>query len=126
MKKLAVTKVHAIVGWALCGLVMYAGMATTSMGNAVIIHLIAAPIIFWALSTLYFKRFDYFSPVSVAAIFVAVVICLDVIIVALIIERSFEMFRSPLGTWIVFALIFLATWLTGVNIRSRRPKTLGS
>lgn len=126
MKKLAVTKVHAILGWALCGLVMYAGMATTSMGNAVIIHLIAAPIIFWALSTLYFKRFDYFSPVSVAAIFVAVVICLDVIIVALIIERSFEMFRSPLGTWIVFALIFLATWLTGVNIRSRRPKTLGS
>jgi hypothetical protein len=120
VKHMAITKIHAIIGWILCGLVMYVGMATTSMGNAIIIHLIAAPIIFWALSTIYFKKFDYFSPIHTALIFVAVVISLDIIIVAIIIERSFDMFRSPLGTWIVFALIFLATWLTGHRIRGRK------
>lgn len=120
VKHMAVTKVHALIGWALCGLVMYIGMAITSMENAVIIHLVAAPIIFWALATLYFRKFDYFSPLHVAAVFAAVVIFLDVVVVALLIERSFEMFRSPLGTWVVFALIFLVTWLTGIGIRRHR------
>ena len=49
-----------------------------------------------------------------AAMFVAIVIFLDVFVIALLIERSFEMFRSVLGTWLPFALIFLATWLTGM------------
>jgi hypothetical protein len=126
VKHMAITKMHAIVGWGLCGLVMYAGMATTTTANAIIIHLIAAPVVFWALSTLYFKRFDYFSPLHTAAILVAVVISLDVIIVALIIEKSFDMFRSPMGTWIVFGLIFVVTWLTGIQIRrQKRARTLG-
>jgi hypothetical protein len=39
---------------------------------------------------------------------------MDVLVVALMIERSFEMFASPLGTWIPFALIFLSSWITGI------------
>ena len=35
-------------------------------------------------------------------------------VVALLINRSFEMFASLLGTWIPFALIFLSTYLTGL------------
>ena len=38
---------------------------------------------------------------------------LDILIVALLIERSFEMFTSILGTWIPFLLIFGSTYLTG-------------
>jgi hypothetical protein len=37
-----------------------------------------------------------------------------VFVVALLVEKSFDMFRSVLGTWLPFALIFLATWLTGI------------
>jgi hypothetical protein len=120
VKHMVITKVHAIIGWVLCGVVMYIGMATASMGTAIIIHLIAAPIVFWIIATLYFRKFDHFSPLHTAAIFTAVVISLDVIIVALIIERNFDMFRSPLGTWAVFALIFLVTWLTGTRIRAQK------
>jgi hypothetical protein len=34
--------------------------------------------------------------------------------VIVLIERSFDMFRSPLGTWLPFLLIFLASFLTGI------------
>jgi hypothetical protein len=42
----------------------------------------------------------------------------------LMINRSFEMFLSPIGTWIPFGLIFLSTYLTGlwVKSRSREPR----
>jgi hypothetical protein len=49
-----------------------------------------------------------------AAVFVVIVFLLDVFLVALLVERSFAMFRSVLGTWLAFALIFLSAWLTGV------------
>jgi uncharacterized integral membrane protein len=49
---------------------------------------------------------------------------MDFFLVALIINRSFDMFRSLLGTWIPFGLIFLSSYLTGLVVvaRVRRPK----
>jgi hypothetical protein len=41
------------------------------------------------------------------------VIAMDFFVVAMLINRSFEMFASLLGTWIPFALIFASTYLTG-------------
>jgi len=38
---------------------------------------------------------------------------LDLGIVAGAAQRSLEMFTSVAGTWLPFALIFLATWTTG-------------
>jgi hypothetical protein len=38
---------------------------------------------------------------------------MDLFIVALLIEKSFAMFKSILGTWLPFTLIFLATYFTG-------------
>jgi hypothetical protein len=38
---------------------------------------------------------------------------LDVLVVALLTERSFAMFASPSGTWLPLALIVAATWITG-------------
>jgi hypothetical protein len=41
------------------------------------------------------------------------VIALDAIVVAGLIQHSADMFRSIAGTWLPFVLIFLATWATG-------------
>lgn len=112
-KKSVVLLAHAFVGWALCGLTMAIGMATTSVINALIVHTVAVPIIFGLVSFFYFKKFRYTSPLQTAVVFVSFVIVLDILIVALVIERSFEMFTSILGTWLPFLLIFGSTYLTG-------------
>ncbi len=45
---------------------------------------------------------------------------MDFFVVALLINRSLEMFASPLGTWIPFALIFVSTWLTGLVVTGQQ------
>ena len=42
--------------------------------------------------------------------FLGVVVVMDAGLVAPFVERSWDMFRSPIGTWIPFTLIFLASW----------------
>ena len=111
---------HAFIGWLLCGASMWIGLAVTTEANAIIIHAVAAPIVFFLLSWNYFVRYDYTSPLITAAFFVGFVIAMDVVVVALLIERSFEMFTSPLGTWIPFALIFASTYLTGRWVEGRK------
>jgi hypothetical protein len=63
----------------------------------------------------YFRRFNYTTPLQTAFIFVSFVILVDFFIVALVINQSLEMFTSLLGTWIPFALIFISTYLMGLN-----------
>ncbi len=104
----------AFVGWALCTASMVIGMASMSLESALIVHAIGAPIIFTILSLVYFNKFNYTTPLQTAFIFVAFVIVVDFFVVALMINRSLEMFASPLGTWIPFALIFASTYLTGL------------
>ena len=113
IKKIAVIVALALVIWTICGAAMFAGMALASMTVALIAHAVAAPIVAAAVSWFYFKRFHYTSPLVTAVFFTAVVILMDVVVVALLIEKSFEMFGSILGTWIPFALIFTATYVTG-------------
>ncbi len=105
------------VGWAICGASIAIGFAVTSEFGALVLHAIAAPVIFAALSWLYFRRFAYVAPLRPAVLFVAVAISLDVVIVALLVERSFEMFESILGMWLPFGLIFAASWATGWLVR---------
>jgi hypothetical protein len=106
--------VHAFVGWALCAAMMGTGMATASLQNALVIHAIAAPIIFSAVSLSYFRRAGSCSPLTGAIAFVGFVIAMDLFIVALVVNQSLEMFRSLLGTWIPFGLIFASTYVTGL------------
>ena len=113
-KKILTVLMHALVGWALCAATMGIGMAATSSENALTIHAIAAPIFFFIISLIYFKRFNYTSPLQTAAIFVGFVIIVDFLVVALLILHSLDMFASLLGTWIPFALIFTSTYLTGL------------
>jgi hypothetical protein len=104
-------------GWLLCAGVMFVGMRVTSLQNALIIHAIAAPLIFAIITKTYLKRYPKGSSVKLAAKFTGFVIFMDIFVVALMINKSFAMFSSILGTWLPFGLIFLATWLVGVFTR---------
>jgi hypothetical protein len=113
MKKIFVILFHAFVGWGLCGAIMGIGMAVTSIEITLIIHATGAPVIFAVLSLVYFRKFNYTTTLQTAAVFVGFIIFMDFFVVALLINKSFEMFASFLGTWIPFGLIFLSTYLTG-------------
>jgi hypothetical protein len=39
---------------------------------------------------------------------------LDALVVAPLFERSYAMFRSVIGTWLPFVVIFAASWAAGV------------
>ncbi len=121
-KSALITIAHGLVGWALCGATMVIGMAATSLETALAIHAVAAPVIFAVISLIYFRRFGYLRPLKAAAAFAGVVIFLDVFVVALLIEKSFDMFRSFPGTWLPFLLIFLSSWFTG-SLASHRNLT---
>jgi hypothetical protein len=113
----AVVVTHAFVGWALCGVTMGVGMKVTTLEGALILHALAAPVIFTALSLVYFRRLGSWSPLRTAAAFLGVVVVMDILVVALLLERSFAMFESILGTWLPFILIFVSTWWTGLTVR---------
>ena len=104
----------AFAGWALCAATMGIGMAATTINNALVIHAIAAPIFFGLVSFIYYRRYNYTTPLQTAILFLGFVVAMDFFVVALLINRSLEMFTSVLGTWIPFTLIFLSTWLTGI------------
>jgi hypothetical protein len=60
-----------------------------------------------------------------AIIFVGFVISVDFFLVALLINKSLEMFASLLGTWIPFVLIFTSTYLTGwYTVKNSQHKTV--
>jgi hypothetical protein len=96
---------------------MGVGMKVTTLEVALVLHAIAAPVIFTCISLAYFHHVDSWAPVRAAAAFLGVVAVMDVFVVALLIERSFEMFGSILGTWLPFVLMFISTWCTGLAVR---------
>ena len=96
------------------------GRQIWTMETTLIVYAIGSAIIAVALSLIYFTYFAYTTPLQTATIFTLSAILLDVIIVATFIEKSYEMFASPIGTWIPFALMFLATYLTGSLIAKRK------
>ncbi len=116
MKKVVIIFVHAFIGWVLCAATMGIGMATMTLEKTLIVHAIGAPIFFAVVSLMFFRKFNYTTPLQTAMIFVGFVIAVDFFVVALLINRSLEMFVSLLGTWIPFALIFASTYLTGVSV----------
>ncbi len=112
----AVTIVFALVGWTLCAAAIAIGFAVTTQAVALIVHAIVAPVVFAGLSWVYFTRFAYTTPLATAALFLGIVMALDLVVVAAFVVRSFAMFGSVLGTWLPFVLIFAATWATGIAV----------
>jgi hypothetical protein len=116
LRKSLVVLVHAFVGWALCFATIGIGLKVATLQPTLIAHAIGAPIYFFGVSMVYFKRFAYTTPLQTALAFTGFVVVVDFFLVALVILRSLDMFTSPLGTWIPFALIFTSTWLTGLFV----------
>jgi hypothetical protein len=106
----------------LCAATIGIGMAVTTVDNTLIVHAIAAPIFFAGISLIYFRKFHYTTPLQTAFYFLAFVVAMDVFVVAMLINRSFDMFASFLGTWLPFTLIFASTYLTGHLISGIKQK----
>ncbi len=121
--QIIVIAIFGVVGWALCGAIVFIGRDLMPMDTTLMVHAIGAPVIFGALSWIYFSRFGYTKPLVTAALFVGIVIFMDVVLVALVIERSLEMFESLIGTWIPWVLIFFSTYLTGLVVETRSIRT---
>ena len=114
LRKTAIVSAFGVVGWAYCGALVGVGRQFLPIETTLIVHAIGAPIGFAVLSWIYHRRFGFTSPLATAAIFLGIVISLDVLLVAMIFERSFAMFSSFIGTWLPFLLIVCATYAVGV------------
>jgi hypothetical protein len=117
LKQWCIILAHAFMGWAICAVIMGVGMAVTTMPTTLILHAILGPFGFMILSIIYFKIFNYTKPLPTAMIFISFIIFMDAFIVALLILKNFTMFKSVLGTWLPFTLIFLVTYFTGRMIQ---------
>jgi hypothetical protein len=113
-KKIVIVLVHAFIIWVLCGATIGIGRSVTTMELTLIIHAIAAPLFAALISLFYYRKFNYTTPLQTAFIFLLFVVVMDAGLVAPIFEKSYEMFKSLLGTWIPFALIFLSSYVTGL------------
>ena len=112
-KKALIILVFAFCVWAFCGALVEIGRQFMSMETTLAVHAIGAPIGAAFISWPYFRFFGYTRPIVTAVIFVVSALVLDFFVVALLIEKSFEMFSSIIGVWIPQALIFSATYLVG-------------
>jgi hypothetical protein len=105
--------VAAIVIWALCGAVMGFGRRLIGLDATLRLHLIMAPVFSFCVTLVLGRLAPAPDSLLRAIVITAVVIVLDAAIVAPFIEKSYAMFRSLIGTWIPFVLIFLASWAAG-------------
>lgn len=118
-RELTILAAHAVIGWALCGAIIAVGFAVTTVQTALIAHAVGAPIIFALIAASYFRSFGFTTPLQTATFFVGTVMILDFFVVSLLINGNLAMFTSILGTWLVFALIFASTYLTGRLVTTR-------
>ena len=118
MKKAFIIFLHAFIGWAFCAALMGIGQQIFSMPTTLIIHAIGGPLGFAVLSFNYFKKYWYTTPLQTAIFFAGFVIGVDFFLVALLFLKNFDMFLSPLGTWIPLALIFIVIFFTGEFLKS--------
>jgi hypothetical protein len=124
VKTISIILIHAFVGWVFCGVTMGICMALTTIDNALDIHAALTPFFFFVVSMNYFRKYNHISPIKTATAFITFVILMDFFIVALLINRSLEMFSSALGTWIPFILIFSSTYITGTMVTCNRNRAL--
>lgn len=121
LKKTAIIIGFSVAVWAFCGALIGLGRMFFTMETTLVLHAIGAPIGAAIFAAIYFRGFAFTGPLATASLFVAISLALDFFVVAMLIERSFEMFQSLLGVWIPQALIFSATGLTGWLVLGQHP-----
>jgi len=103
--------IYAFIGWVVCAGSMGFGLTYFTETTALILHVIIGPLAFFALSW-HYHRNNQAKPIETAVKFLVFLIGAD-FLVALVFMKSIDMFLSPLGTWIPFLLIFVATYVSG-------------
>ncbi len=125
-KKFFSVLLMGLVIWGVCSAVMGIGMATLPMETILTIHLFTAPVITYFIAFIYFKRFNYTTPLQTALFFLLIVSLMDFSLMSIVILRSFDMFTAGfnafIGTWLPFMLIFAVTYLTGKLRKNQRLK----
>jgi hypothetical protein len=120
IKKWGILLAHALVVWAICGAIMFIGMAVTTMPVTLTIHAVGAPIASALLASRYHRKHGDVNPLITAAFFVGTALFMDFFLVAMVIEKSFEMFASFVGLWLPMILIFTAAYLVGRYVEGRK------
>ena len=118
MRRLILFLLFAFIGWAACGGIVMGGRLIMSMQTTLIVHAVGAPLVFGTLSFIFHRLSPGTSTIGLAATFLGFIVFMDIFVVALLIEKSFAMFLSPLGTWIPWILIVLSVWAVGEHAGS--------
>lgn len=113
---------HGALLWAALGLTLNAARVAWPLDRALFAHGLAAPLLAALVTALYFRRPGHAPPLTTALVFVFVVAGLDALVTAPFLERSWAMFGSLVASWIPFALIFMASYRTGLALRARAEK----
>lgn len=111
---------HGVAGWAACAAVMLALVRLANLPAALVVHAIVAPILFALVAAHYFRARGARAPLVVAASFAAIVLALDLALVAPLAAGFAAMLGSVAGFWLPLALVFAVTWATGA-IRAMMP-----
>ena len=111
-----VSLIHAVIGWGLCGAIIGIGRKITTLQITLIAHAIGVPIIYLINTWIYFMFFADLHPFTLAVGFVLFACIMDLLVVSLLIEKNFSMFKSLLGFWIPIALMFSTTFFTGLYL----------
>lgn len=79
---------RALVGWVLCAATIGALLAVTSVATALVLHLVAAPLLFMAVAIHYHRVPGARAPLPTALTFTGVTGLLDLLVVAVAVQHS--------------------------------------
>jgi hypothetical protein len=100
--------------WGACGAVIAIGRRLWTLDTTLRVHLFAAPLISFVVSTIHYMLAPEFDVLLRATVLTGLVVLLDAMVVAPVFEHSYAMFRSAIGTWLPFAAIFVASLAAGL------------
>ncbi len=73
----------------------------------------AAPAVAVAVTIAHKLGAPDFSPILRALLLTALVAALDAVVLGPLVDGDRALFRNPIGSWLAYAAIFCASWLTG-------------
>ena len=111
----------ALLLWGACGAVIAIGRKLWSIDTTLRVHLVAAPVFAYLLAAVHAALAPGFDPLTRGVAMTLIIVGLDALVVAPLVERSYAMFRSVIGTWLPFLAIFAAAWTAGVSAPSLTP-----
>lgn len=112
---------HALAGWGLSAVSLAALLAATSRSAALIIHALAALVVFGGVSEHYFRKPGARDPLTTAIVFTAMVALLDVLVLSRVVQHRIALMASVAGFWVPLGLIFAVTWVTGLMLAMLPP-----